>query len=139
MLSNVESTIGNTPLVRLARLPGATSNTILAKLEGNNPAGSVKDRPALSMIVHRGTAEVRGRGAMLALELVHPGTLEPDPAAAAWVARMCAAQGVLVLTCGTWGNVIRLLPPLVIDAELLDDALDVLEDVLRAAAGRATA
>ena len=57
MLSNVESTIGNTPLVRLARLPGATSNTILAKLEGNNPAGSVKDRPALSMIVE---AEARG-------------------------------------------------------------------------------
>jgi cysteine synthase B len=57
MLSNVESTIGNTPLVRLARLPGATSNTILAKLEGNNPAGSVKDRPALSMIVE---AEKRG-------------------------------------------------------------------------------
>jgi 4-aminobutyrate aminotransferase/(S)-3-amino-2-methylpropionate transaminase len=84
-------------------------------------------------------AEVRGRGAMLAVELVHPGTLEPDAAAAAWVARMCAAQGVLVLTCGTWGNVIRLLPPLVIDAELLDDALDVLEDALRAAPGRATA
>jgi len=57
MLSNVESTIGNTPLVRLARLPGATSNTILAKLEGNNPAGAVKDRPALSMIVE---AERRG-------------------------------------------------------------------------------
>jgi cysteine synthase B len=57
MLPTVESTIGNTPLVRLARLPGATSNTILAKLEGNNPAGSVKDRPALSMIVE---AEKRG-------------------------------------------------------------------------------
>ncbi|MBK7334494.1 MAG: cysteine synthase CysM [Betaproteobacteria bacterium] len=57
MLSTVESTIGNTPLVRLARMPGATSNTILAKLEGNNPAGSVKDRPALSMIVE---AEKRG-------------------------------------------------------------------------------
>ena len=49
--------VGNTPLVRLQRLPGKTSNTILAKLEGNNPAGSVKDRPALSMIKH---AEARG-------------------------------------------------------------------------------
>ena len=57
MLSTVESTIGNTPLVRLQRMPGATSNAILAKLEGNNPAGSVKDRPALSMIVE---AEKRG-------------------------------------------------------------------------------
>lgn len=50
--------VGNTPLVRLQRLPGNTSNTILVKLEGNNPAGSVKDRPALSMIVE---AERRGQ------------------------------------------------------------------------------
>ena len=53
----IESFVGNTPLVRLQRLPGKTSNTILVKLEGNNPAGSVKDRPALSMIQH---AESRG-------------------------------------------------------------------------------
>lgn len=53
----IESFVGNTPLVRLQRLPGDTSNTLLAKLEGNNPAGSVKDRPALSMIKH---AEARG-------------------------------------------------------------------------------
>ncbi|GAB3265305.1 cysteine synthase CysM [Chitinimonas naiadis] len=50
MYHSLEDFIGNTPLVRLKRLPGNTSNTILAKLEGNNPAGSVKDRPALSMI-----------------------------------------------------------------------------------------
>ncbi len=53
----IESFVGGTPLVRLQRIPGATSNIILAKLEGNNPAGSVKDRPALSMIQH---AEARG-------------------------------------------------------------------------------
>jgi cysteine synthase B len=53
----IEACIGNTPLVRLQRMPGRTSNTILAKLEGNNPAGSVKDRPALSMIAE---AEARG-------------------------------------------------------------------------------
>jgi len=53
----IESFVGSTPLVRLQRLPGKTSNTILVKLEGNNPAGSVKDRPALSMIQH---AEARG-------------------------------------------------------------------------------
>lgn len=53
----IESTIGETPLVRLQRLPGKTSNTILVKLEGNNPAGSVKDRPAMSMIRE---AELRG-------------------------------------------------------------------------------
>ena len=50
MLKNIEDFVGTTPLVRLKRLPGMTSNVILAKLEGNNPAGSVKDRPALSMI-----------------------------------------------------------------------------------------
>ena len=53
----IESIIGSTPLVRLQRLPGETTNTILVKLEGNNPAGSVKDRPALSMIQQ---AELRG-------------------------------------------------------------------------------
>jgi cysteine synthase B len=58
----IEGQVGNTPLVRLQRLPGATSNLILAKLEGNNPAGSVKDRAALSMIQQ---AEARGA--------IHPG------------------------------------------------------------------
>lgn len=53
----IDNLIGNTPLVRLQRLPGDTSNVILAKLEGSNPAGSVKDRPALNMIVQ---AELRG-------------------------------------------------------------------------------
>ncbi|MCB1700700.1 MAG: cysteine synthase CysM [Pseudomonadales bacterium] len=53
----IEACIGNTPLVRLQRMPGNTSNVVLAKLEGNNPAGSVKDRPALSMIAR---AEARG-------------------------------------------------------------------------------
>jgi cysteine synthase B len=53
----LEEFVGNTPLVRLQRVPGQTSNLVLAKLEGNNPAGSVKDRPALSMIQH---AEARG-------------------------------------------------------------------------------
>lgn len=53
----IESFVGNTPLVRLQRLPGDTSNTLLVKLEGNNPAGSVKDRPAMGMIQH---AEARG-------------------------------------------------------------------------------
>ncbi len=57
MYPTLESTVGNTPLVRLLRIPGATTNVILGKLEGNNPAGSVKDRPALSMIVE---AEQRG-------------------------------------------------------------------------------
>ena len=57
MYSTLDQFVGNTPLVRLQRIPGRTTNVLLAKLEGNNPAGSVKDRPALSMIVG---AEKRG-------------------------------------------------------------------------------
>jgi S-sulfo-L-cysteine synthase (O-acetyl-L-serine-dependent) len=57
MYKSIEDTVGNTPLVRLKRIPGNTNNVLLAKLEGNNPAGSVKDRPALSMIAR---AEARG-------------------------------------------------------------------------------
>jgi 4-aminobutyrate aminotransferase/(S)-3-amino-2-methylpropionate transaminase len=75
--------------------------------------------------------DVRGRGAMQALELVHPGTTIPDAASAGAVAAACHAQGVVVLTCGTWSNVIRLLPPLTIDETLLAEGLDVLEEAVR--------
>ena len=54
----LDDLVGDTPLVRLKRLPGKTTNTLLAKLEGDNPAGSVKDRPALSMVLR---AEKKGR------------------------------------------------------------------------------
>lgn len=77
---------------------------------------------------HPGIGEVRGRGAMQAMELVRPGSLEPDPAAAAAIAAACHRSGVVVLTCGTWGNVVRLLPPLTIERALLDDGLDVLTE-----------
>ncbi len=85
-------------------------------------------RERLEPVVARSpaVAELRGRGAMMALELVRPGTLEPDPAAAAAVSAACHQQGVLTLVCGTFGNVIRMLPPLVIGEDLLVDGLDVL-------------
>jgi 4-aminobutyrate aminotransferase/(S)-3-amino-2-methylpropionate transaminase len=76
--------------------------------------------------------DVRGRGAMYAVELVKPGTMEPDPAAAATVAKTCHASGVIVLTCGTYGNVLRLLPPLVIGQSLLTEGLDILADAFSA-------
>ncbi|WFE60026.1 4-aminobutyrate--2-oxoglutarate transaminase [Micromonospora sp. WMMD712] len=72
-------------------------------------------------------AEVRGRGAMLAVELVQPGTLTPDPAAAAAVSAACHAAGLLTLTCGTYGNVLRFLPPLVISDAELARGLDILD------------
>jgi 4-aminobutyrate aminotransferase / (S)-3-amino-2-methylpropionate transaminase / 5-aminovalerate transaminase len=76
--------------------------------------------------------DVRGRGAMIAIELVRPGTLEPDGAAAGAVARACHAAGLLVLTCGTYGNVLRFLPPLVMNEALLIEGLSVLEDAFAA-------
>jgi 4-aminobutyrate aminotransferase/(S)-3-amino-2-methylpropionate transaminase len=72
--------------------------------------------------------DVRGRGAMLAAELVQPGTIEPDAAAAAKVAKTCHANGMIVLTCGTYGNVLRFLPPLVIGQPLLEEGISILED-----------
>jgi 4-aminobutyrate aminotransferase/(S)-3-amino-2-methylpropionate transaminase len=77
---------------------------------------------------HPVIAEVRGRGAMIAVELTRPGTLDPDPAATAAVAAYCHAHGLVVLTCGTYGNVLRFLPPLVINEDLLEDGLGILED-----------
>ena len=71
--------------------------------------------------------DVRGRGAMIAVELVRPGTTEPDPDLARAVSAAAHAEGVIVLTCGTYGNVLRLLPPLAIDDTLLGEGLDVLE------------
>ncbi|GAA0192642.1 MULTISPECIES: 4-aminobutyrate--2-oxoglutarate transaminase [Glutamicibacter] len=82
-----------------------------------------KDVPAVG--------DVRGRGAMVAIEFVKPGGKEPDAELTKKVAAQCLEDGVLILTCGTYGNVIRLLPPLVISDELLTDGFDVLEAAIR--------
>jgi 4-aminobutyrate aminotransferase/(S)-3-amino-2-methylpropionate transaminase len=73
-------------------------------------------------------ADVRGRGAMIAIELTKPGTLDPDPLSTAKVAAFCHKAGLVVLTCGTFGNVLRFLPPLVIGEALLEEGLDILEN-----------
>ena len=74
--------------------------------------------------------EVRGRGAMQAIELVVPGTKTPNTAAMNAVVKYCQSKGVLVLTAGTYSNVVRFLPPIVITDELLKDALSVLDEAL---------
>ncbi len=76
--------------------------------------------------------EVRGRGAMTAVEIVRPGTKDPDPEVTQAVARACHAAGLLVLTCGTYGNVLRFLPPLVIPDHLLAEGLDILDKAFAA-------
>ncbi|WP_444950004.1 4-aminobutyrate--2-oxoglutarate transaminase [Micromonospora ureilytica] len=85
--------------------------------------------PRLRAIAERDprVAEVRGRGAMLAVELVLPGTLTPDPVATAAISAACHAAGLLTLTCGTYGNVLRFLPPLVISDGHLGRGADLLD------------
>ncbi|MFF5717908.1 4-aminobutyrate--2-oxoglutarate transaminase [Streptomyces buecherae] len=72
--------------------------------------------------------DIRGRGAMIAIELVQPGSKEPNPSATGALAKACHAAGLVVLTCGTYGNVLRFLPPLVIGEDLLNEGLDILEE-----------
>ncbi len=93
-------------------------------------------RPRLEALARSSASvgEVRGRGAMLAVEFVVPGTTTPNPAAVKSVIAACNAEGVIVLSCGTYGNVVRLLPSLAIAEPLLDDGLSVLESAIRALA-----
>lgn len=83
---------------------------------------------------HPEIGEIRGRGGMIAVELVDPagaqGDRTPNATLAGALAKACHAEGVVVLTAGTWGNVLRFLPPLVISPELLDEGLDVLSAAL---------
>lgn len=74
--------------------------------------------------------DIRGRGAMLAIELVDPVSGAPDAALTKAVAAAAHVQGVITLTCGTFGNVLRLLPPLAISDELFTEGLGVLVDAL---------
>ena len=76
---------------------------------------------------HSVIGDIRGRGAMIAVELVQPGSTEPNAALAGQIAKSCHAAGVVVLTAGTYGNVLRFLPPLVIGHHLLSEGLDVIE------------
>jgi 4-aminobutyrate aminotransferase/(S)-3-amino-2-methylpropionate transaminase len=82
---------------------------------------------------HAAIGDVRGRGAMLAIEIVE-GDRTPDPETTGRVARHCHSQGLLVLTAGSYGNVLRFLPPLTIPHHLLAEGLQVLADALAAEA-----
>jgi 4-aminobutyrate aminotransferase/(S)-3-amino-2-methylpropionate transaminase len=103
-------TMAGSDLAGAARRIGALTAARLQALKSDHPA----------------IGDVRGRGAMQAMEVVRPGTTTADPASAVAIAAACHAEGVVVLTCGTWGNVVRLLPPLTIDDALLVEGLDVL-------------
>jgi cysteine synthase B len=134
---SLADTVGNTPLVRLQRLPGTTSNVVLGKMEGNNPAGSVKDRPALSMIVE---AEHRGE--------IRPGDTLIEPTsgntgiALAMVAAMRGFRMVLIMpdnlsierrqAMTAYGAELILTPK----AGGMEGARDLAEQMVRAGRGR---
>ncbi|GAA5202444.1 4-aminobutyrate--2-oxoglutarate transaminase [Microbacterium jejuense] len=92
----------------------------------------LKDRLGALQAADPRVGDVRGHGAMIAAEFVDPATGEPDAALTAAVAKASIAQGVIVLTCGTYGNVIRFLPPLSITDDLLHEGLDVVAAALSA-------
>ena len=85
----------------------------------------VQERLTVIADKHEAVGDIRGRGAMIAAEIVRPGGRQPDPARAAAVSAYCHSQGVVTLTCGTYGNVLRFLPPLVISDALLTEAFEV--------------
>jgi 4-aminobutyrate aminotransferase/(S)-3-amino-2-methylpropionate transaminase len=124
-------TYGGNPVACAAAL-GAIESMEADDLAGRARAIGDVMLPRLRALAseHPQIGDVRGRGAMVAIELVRPGTTEPDAAEAARISAACHAQGVVTLTCGTFGNVLRFLPPLVISDELLSEALDVLADAV---------
>ncbi|KUI31292.1 4-aminobutyrate aminotransferase [Mycobacterium sp. IS-1742] len=131
-VSGLGGTYGGNPVACAAAL--ATIETIESEnLVGRAAAVEVlmKDRLGRLQAEDDRIGDVRGRGAMIAVELVEPGTTTPNAALAKALAAGAHAAGVIVLTCGTYGNVLRFLPPLAISDELLVEGLDVLALLLR--------
>jgi 4-aminobutyrate aminotransferase/(S)-3-amino-2-methylpropionate transaminase len=130
-VSGLGGTYGGNPLACAAAL--ATIETI--ELDGlvdraKQIEALMKDKLGRMQADDDRIGDVRGRGAMIAVELVKSGTAEPDPELAKTLAATAHAQGVVVLTCGTYGNVLRFLPPLAISDELLTEGLGVLAEIL---------
>ena len=130
-LSGLGGTYGGSPIACAAAL-GAIATIEEEKLvERANELGKIMADALTAMKAKYSIiGEVRGRGAMQAIELVKPGTTEPNPEAQSAIIKYCQQNGVLILSAGTYGNVIRLLPPLVMPENLLVEALKVLEEAV---------
>jgi 4-aminobutyrate aminotransferase / (S)-3-amino-2-methylpropionate transaminase / 5-aminovalerate transaminase len=129
--SGIGGTFGGNPVACAAAL--ATIDTIEADglLErARQIERLMKDRLFALQAADDRIGDVRGRGAMIAVEFVKPDNAEPDAALTNALAAACAAVGVIVLTAGTFGNVVRFLPPLTISDELLSEGLDVVAELL---------
>jgi len=130
-VSGLGGTYGGNPVACAAAL--ATIETI--ELDGlldraKHIEKLMKDRLGRMQADDDRIGDVRGRGAMIAVELVKSGTADPDPDLTKTLAAKAHSQGVLVLTCGTFGNILRFLPPLTISDDLLTEGLDVLAGIL---------
>ena len=127
-------TYGGNPIACAAALAAIDAFENEGLIERANELGAVlTERLSEIQASDPRLGDVRGRGAMIAAEFVDPTTGEPDAALTAAIAKACIAEGVIVLTCGTYGNVIRFLPPLSISDDLLREGLDVVAAALSAA------
>ena len=127
-------TYGGNPIACAAALAAIDAFEHEGLIERANEVGAIlTERLFALQAADPRVGDVRGRGAMVAAEFVTAETGEPDHALTAAVAKACIAQGVIVLTCGTYGNVIRFLPPLSIPDDLLHEGLDVVASALAAA------
>ncbi|SDS15385.1 4-aminobutyrate aminotransferase / (S)-3-amino-2-methylpropionate transaminase [Nocardioides scoriae] len=123
-------TYGGNPVACAAALGAiATMEQLDLNAAARRIEATMRDRLGTLAEKFPAIGEVRGRGAMLAIELVEPGTTTPDAALAGRLSAGCHQRGVLTLTCGTYGNVLRFLPSLVMPEHLLHEALDVIEEV----------
>ena len=130
-LSGLGGTYGGNPIACAAALGAIEVIEQDNLVERANKIGQIMHDELTAMMKRYSIiGEVRGRGAMQAIELVKPGTTEPNPEALTAVIKYCTSKGVLILSAGTYANVIRLLPPLVIDEDLLRDGLSVLDEAL---------
>jgi 4-aminobutyrate aminotransferase/(S)-3-amino-2-methylpropionate transaminase len=130
-VSGLGGTYGGNPLACAAALGVFETMEAEKLVERANHIGTILGDSLRTMQAKYAViGEVRGRGAMQAIELVVPGTKTPNTAAMNAVVKYCQSKGVLVLTAGTYSNVVRFLPPIVITDELLKDALSVLDEAL---------
>ena len=130
-VSGLGGTYGGNPLACAAALGVFETMEAEKLVERANHIGQILGDALNSMKAkYPVIGEVRGRGAMQAIELVEPGTKTPNTAAMNAIVKYCQSKGVLVLTAGTFSNVVRFLPPIVITDELLKDALSVLDEAL---------
>ena len=128
-ISGLGGTFGGNPIACAAALGAIATIEEDGLIERANHIGRVLGAGLRALAAkYPVIGDVRGRGAMQAIELIMPGSIEPNAAAVTKVLKYCTANGVFILSAGTYNNVIRFLPPLVISDELLADALSVLDE-----------